>query len=94
MQIAGVTQPSHILRLAEIEAELDRLRAQRDQAMSAFRFDEAGDVQRRITALEGERRDVAAALPAAPLAPSPAIGLVPRLMRPRRPAQPRPGRRR
>jgi hypothetical protein len=59
------------LRLAAVEGELARLRAQCDLAMSAFKFDEANALQRRIEALEDERRAVAAALPEQTFLPSP-----------------------
>jgi hypothetical protein len=71
------------VRLAEIERELARLQAHHDLAMSAFKFDEANALQRRIEALEDERRAVAAALPPAGAAAEPAPGVVPRLARPR-----------
>jgi hypothetical protein len=70
-------------RLAEIERELARLQAEHDLAMSAFKFDEASALQRRLEALEDERRAFAAALPPVGAAAEPALGVVPRLARPR-----------
>jgi hypothetical protein len=67
-------------RLAAIDRELADLQAHHDLAMSAFKFDEANALQRRIEALEDERRVVSAALP--PVA-EPPPGVVPRLARPR-----------
>jgi hypothetical protein len=52
--------------------------------MSAFKFDEADALQRRIAALDGERRSLAARLPALPAPAEPPTGLVPVLDRPRR----------
>ncbi len=45
-------------RLAAIDRELVGLHSQHDLAMSAFKFDEASVLQRRIEALEDERRAV------------------------------------
>ena len=71
-------------RLADIDRELARLQGQHDLAMSAFKFDEANALQRRIVALEDERQAVAATLPIAePAAVSP-LGIVPVLARPHR----------
>jgi hypothetical protein len=71
-------------RLADIDRELASLQGQHDLAMSAFKFDEANALQRRIVALEDERQTVVAALPPAePAALSPS-GIVPLLARPRR----------
>ena len=50
-------------RLAAVEAELSALGARHDLAMSAFKFDEAREVQQRIAELEGERAELAAELP-------------------------------
>jgi len=72
------------LRLADIDRELAGLRSEHDLAMSTFQFDEANALQRRIEALEDERRAVAAALPPRSAAPDPDTGLVPVLARPRR----------
>jgi len=71
-------------RLAEIDRELGRLRWRHDLAMSAFKFDEASAMQRRIGALNDERRVVAAALPPPQPAAEPPLGVVPALARPRR----------
>jgi hypothetical protein len=70
-------------RLAEIDRELARLQGQHDLAMSAFQFDEANALLRRLAALEDERRNVVATLPPAP-AHEPSPGGVPVLARPRR----------
>ena len=53
-------------RLAALERELLQLATRHDIAMSAFRFDEAGNLQRRIGVLERERAQLATVLPAAP----------------------------
>ena len=52
-------------RLAAVEHELAELVARHDQAMSAFKFDEARDMQQRIriAVLERERAELVAALP-------------------------------
>jgi hypothetical protein len=50
-------------RLAAVERELAELGAQHDLAMSAFKFDEARDVQQRIAVLERERAELVAVLP-------------------------------
>ena len=71
-------------RHAEIERELAELRGQHDLAMSAFKFDEANALQRRIGALEDERRRVAAALPPVKPTVEAPLGVIPRLVRPRR----------
>jgi hypothetical protein len=68
-------------RLAELDRELAWLQAQHDLAMSAFKFDEASAVQRRIAACDAERLSVAAALPAPPAGGEPASGMVPVLAR-------------
>jgi len=70
-------------RLAGIERELSGLGARHDLAMSAFRFDEAREVQQRITILQRERAELVQALPAAP--PPPPAAPVPVMIRPRRP---------
>jgi hypothetical protein len=57
-------------RLSLVERELSQLGTRHDIAMSAFRFDEARDLQQRIAALERERGELRAMLPAA--APPPA----------------------
>jgi hypothetical protein len=50
-------------RLATVERELPRLDVRHELAMSAFKFDEARDVQQRIAALERERAALVEALP-------------------------------
>ena len=70
-------------RLAAIERELSVLGARHDLAMSAFRFDEAREVQQRITILQRERAELVKALPAA--TPPPPAAPVPVMIRPRRP---------
>ena len=50
-------------RLAEIDADLARLRAEHDIAMSAFKFDDANALLREIAVLEDERRPLAATQP-------------------------------
>ena len=70
-------------RLSDVERELVRLEAQYELAMSAFKFDEANALQRRIAALDGERRSLAARLPAFPAPAEPPTGLVPEIGRPR-----------
>ena len=57
-------------RLSLVERELSQLGTRHDLAMSAFRFDEARDLQQRIGVLERDRDQLIAMLPAA--APSPA----------------------
>jgi hypothetical protein len=80
------------LRLAAVERELTGLAARHDLAMSAFKFDEAREVQSQIAVLERERAELAAALPA-PAPPVPAAP-VPVMVRPgRMAARPRPLRR-
>jgi hypothetical protein len=71
-------------RLTEIERELAGLRSTHDLAMSAFKFDEANALQRRIVALEDERQSVIVHLPGASLSTGPETGVVPILARPRR----------
>jgi hypothetical protein len=71
-------------RLAAVEHEINGLQAQCELAMSAFKFDEANALQRRIAALEGERRALAASLPPTVPIPEPPLGVVPALHRPRR----------
>jgi len=71
-------------RLVEIDHALADLRGQHDLAMSAFKFDGANALQRRIGALEDERRAVAAALPPVKPTVEPPPGVVPKLARPRR----------
>jgi hypothetical protein len=72
-------------RLSLVERELLQLGTRHDLAMSAFRFDEARDLQQRITLLELERAELIAALPTpAPLPPARtvAIGISPNRRRP------------
>ena len=57
-------------RLSLVERELSQLGTRHDLAMSAFRFDEARDLQQRIGVLVRDRDQLIAMLPAA--APSPA----------------------
>jgi hypothetical protein len=59
-------------RLAAVERELAGLGSRHDLAMSAFKFDEARDVQQQIAALERERAELSDALPA-PAEPPPAV---------------------
>jgi len=70
-------------RLAAIERELSGLGARHDLAMSAFRFDEAREVQQRNTILQRERAELVKALPAA--TPPPPAAPVPVMIRPQRP---------
>jgi hypothetical protein len=71
-------------RFAKLDRELAWLQAQHDLAMSAFKFDEASALQRRIAAGETERQALAATLPAPSADPEPASGIVPMLARPAR----------
>jgi hypothetical protein len=72
-------------RLAVVERELAGLGVRHDLAMSAFKFDEAREVQQRIAALERERAELVNALPApAPPSPAPAKMRSRRLARRRR----------
>jgi hypothetical protein len=66
-------------RLAVVEHELAEVVAHHDLAMSAFKFDEAREMQQRIAALEEERAELAAALPA--VAPPPPSGPLPVMIR-------------
>ena len=56
-------------RLAAVERELAELGARHDLAMSAFKFDEAREVQQRIAMLERERTELVDALPPPPQPP-------------------------
>ena len=76
-------------RLAADEDELGRLQAQYELTMSAFKFDEANGLQRRIAVLEGERRGLAAAMPASVIIREPPTGVVPVLHSRPRPGLPR-----
>ena len=71
-------------QLDTVERELARLEAQYELAVSAFQFDEAGGLQQRIAALDGERRMLAASLPALPAPAEPPTGLAPVIDRPGR----------
>jgi hypothetical protein len=75
-------------RLAVVERELAGLGDRHDLAMSEFKFDEAREVQQRIAALERERDELVAALPAPAPPPSAAPARVmvrrPRLAQRRR----------
>src|SRR5271166_4147504 len=51
-------------RLAAVGRELAELGARHDLAMSAFKFDEARELQQRIAVLERERAELVDALPA------------------------------
>jgi hypothetical protein len=70
-------------RLALVEGELAELGARHDLALSAFKFDEAREVQQRVTILERERAELVEALPAA--AQPPPGAPLPIITRPRRP---------
>jgi hypothetical protein len=59
------------VRLAAVERELAELGARHDLAMSAFKFEEAHEVQQRISLLEWERGELVDALPT-PAEPPPA----------------------
>jgi hypothetical protein len=50
-------------RLATVERELSGLGIRHDLAMSAFKFDEAREVQQQIAVLERERNELVDALP-------------------------------
>jgi hypothetical protein len=51
------------VRLAAVERELSGLGIRHDLVMSAFKFDEARDVQQQIAVLERERSELVDALP-------------------------------
>ena len=76
-------------RLAAVEGELAALQAQYELAMSAFKFDEANGLQRRIAVLERERRVLAQAMPASAIIRESPIGFVPVLHSRPRPGLPR-----
>jgi hypothetical protein len=59
-------------RLAAVERELAGLGVRHDLAMSAFKFDEAREVQQQIAVLEHERGELVDALPP-PAEPPPAV---------------------
>jgi hypothetical protein len=69
-------------RLAAIERELSRLGSRHDLAMSAFKFDEARELQQRIAMLERECAELAETLPTG--APPPVAVPVPVTIRRRR----------
>jgi hypothetical protein len=73
-------------RLTVVEHELAGLVAHHDLAISAFKFDKAREMQQQIAALEEERAELVATLPA--VAPSPPPRPVPVMIR-GRPARPR-----
>ena len=79
-------------RVAAVEHEVNGLQAQYELAMSAFKFDEANALQRRIAGLESEWRALAAGLPPMAPVPEPLVGVVPALHRPGRPRRLRRGR--
>jgi hypothetical protein len=70
-------------RLAAVERELSGLDVRHELAMSAFKFDEARDLQQRIAVLERERAALVEALPAPRKAPqvAPDSEMVPRRYR-------------
>ena len=79
-------------RLSLVERELLRLGTRHDLAMSAFRFDEARDLQERIGVLGRERAQLIAMLPAAASPPAEApvrvrVGSLPVTRRRRRSAR-------
>jgi hypothetical protein len=55
------------MRLAAVERELSGLGIRHDLAMSAFKFDEAREVQQQIAVLERERSELVDALPPPPV---------------------------
>ena len=69
-------------RLAALERELSGLGSRHDLAMSAFKFDEARELQQRIALLERECAELAETLPN--VAPPPAAAPVPVMIRRRR----------
>ena len=69
-------------RLAALERELSGLGSRHDLAMSAFKFDEAREVQQQIALLERECAELSATLPT--VAPPPAAAPVPVMIRRRR----------
>jgi hypothetical protein len=71
------------VRIIAVEQELSTLRVQYDWAMSAFKFDEAREAQKRIVTLEREQAELAKALPATP--PPPPTAAIKVMIRPRRP---------
>jgi hypothetical protein len=73
------------LRLTAVERELARLGVRRELAMSAFKFDEARQLQQRIAVLEHERAELVAALPVP--APPPSAVPAPVTVQRRRPVR-------
>ena len=71
------------VRLAAVERELSGLGIRHELAMSAFKFDEAREVQQQIAVLERERGELVGALPP-PAVPPPRMVRRRRLMRRRR----------
>ena len=70
-------------QLAAVERELAELGARHDLAMSAFKFDEAREVQQQIAVLERERSELVEGLPP-PAVPLPRVVRRRRLMQRRR----------
>jgi hypothetical protein len=73
------------LRLTAVERELARLGVRHELAMSAFKFDEARQLQQRIAVLEHERAELVAALPVP--APPPSAVPAPVTVQRRRPVR-------
>jgi hypothetical protein len=71
------------VRLAAVERELAGLGIRHDLAMSAFKFDEAQEVQQQIAVLERERGELVEGLPP-PAVPPPEMVRRRRLTRRRR----------
>jgi len=71
-------------RLAAVERELSGLGIRHDLAMSAFKFDEAREVQQQIAVLERERSELVDALPPPPAVPPPRMVRRRRLIQRRR----------
>jgi len=73
-------------RLAAAEQELSWLGARHDLAISAFKFDEARELQQRIAVLERKRAELAEALPAStpPRPAEPVPIMIPRRLAQRR----------
>jgi hypothetical protein len=69
-------------RLATVKRELSELSIRHDLAMSAFKFDEAREVQQQIAVLEHERGELVQGLPSPP--PPPLVVPPPRMVRRRR----------
>jgi len=76
-------------QLAAFEANLVRLQARYELAISAFKFDEANALQRQIVALEAEHQPLGRSLPAQFGAEAPPTGIVPTIGRPLRRRRPR-----